>query len=95
MERCRGKSRDTNVQPSPRLSFAAPDDFATQAQIQNFLNTQQIDFFRTNPLTGAQINYKQIEPGTIADIPRGMQYVQPPGAGNAAGFVELLHVPSE
>ncbi|HLN30406.1 MAG TPA: hypothetical protein VK395_21870 [Gemmataceae bacterium] len=37
------------------------------------LNTQQIDFTRANPLTGQQINYKQFQPGTIADIPRGMQ----------------------
>ncbi len=44
-----------------------------------------------NPLTGLQINYKHIEPGTIADIPRGMQYVQPPGVGNAAGFIDILH----
>jgi len=73
------------------LAYIRQHESATQAQIQNFLNTQQIDFTRANPLTGQQINYKQFEPGTIADIPRGMQYVQPPGAGNASGFVDILH----
>jgi len=73
------------------LAYIRQHESATQAQIQNFLNTQQIDFTRANPLTGQQINYKQFEPGTIADIPRGMQYVQPPGAGNAAGFIDILH----
>ncbi|HLN30408.1 MAG TPA: phage portal protein [Gemmataceae bacterium] len=73
------------------LAYIRQHESATQAQIQNFLNTQQIDFTRANPLTGQQINYKQFEPGTIADIPRGMQYVQPPGAGNASGFIDILH----
>ncbi len=43
------------------------------------------------PPTGQAISYKHIEPGSIADIPHGMQYVRPPGAGNAAGFVKILH----
>ena len=73
------------------LAYIRQHESATQAQIQNFLNSQQIDFTRANPLTGQQINYKQLEPGTIADIPRGMQYVQPPGAGNASGFIDILH----
>jgi hypothetical protein len=73
------------------LAYIRQHESATQAQVQNFLNTQQLDFSRTNPLTGLSINYKHLEPGSVVDIPRGMQYVQPPGAGNASGFVEILH----
>jgi hypothetical protein len=73
------------------LAYIRQHESATQAQVQNFLNTQQLDFSRTNPLTGLSINYKHLEPGSVVDIPRGMQYVQPPGAGNASGFIEILH----
>jgi hypothetical protein len=73
------------------LAFIRQHESATQSQVQNFINTQQLDFSRFNPLTGQAISYKHIEPGSIADIPRGMQYVQPPGAGNASGFVDILH----
>src|SRR5262249_51398612 len=73
------------------LAFIRQHESATQNQVQQFLNNQQLDFSRLNPVTGQAISYKHVEPGSIADIPRGMQYVQPPGAGNAAGFVEILH----
>ncbi len=69
---------------------AAQSALAIIGQHESATQNQQLDFSRLNPVTGQSISYKHIEPGSIADIPRSMQYVQPPGAGNAAGFVEIL-----
>jgi hypothetical protein len=46
-----------------------------------------------NPITGQAINYQQLEPGQILDIPRQLQYVPPPAwqGGAAESFISLLH----
>ena len=66
---------------------------ATQSAVQNFANSQT-DYSRTNPVTGAQNNFHEVDPGAIVDVPRGMTYVPPPGS--APGAMEahevILHV---
>lgn len=49
----------------------------------------EADYTQTNPWTGSTQNVRQIRPGTIEDIPKGMTYVPPPFAQGSSAYIEV------
>lgn len=62
---------------------------ATKAQVQNFASALE-DWSRTNPITGNAESVHRREPGTFLDIPKGLEYIPPPGYANANDFIGIL-----
>jgi len=65
---------------------------ATMAQVQSFVDTTA-EFTQRNPFTGTIDEFRQSKAGTTVNIPRGMQFVPPPGwqSGVVESMVEILH----
>ncbi len=63
-------------------------DSATKAQVDS-MNELVANYERTNPDTDQTERIQKFEPSMV-DIPKGMNYVNPPTAQNAAAHVEIL-----
>ena len=64
-------------------------DTATSAQVETFVDNN-IDFSATSSPNNRQTDYQRIEPGSFLDIPKGMNYVQPPGAEFAKDHLDIF-----
>ena len=65
-------------------------DAASAAQVDSFLQTQ-IDYSAFSPITnGRPSDYQAIQSGSFVDIPKGMNYIQPPGGANVAAHLEAF-----
>lgn len=63
-------------------------DNVSQAEVQSMADLLA-DYQRIDPVTNRTENYQRHEPGMV-DIPKGMNFVNPPSATNAAMHVEIL-----
>ena len=64
-------------------------DAASASQVEAFVD-DMIDYSVANAPSGRQTDYQRIEPGTFLDIPKGMNYVKPPGADSAKDHLEIF-----
>lgn len=58
-------------------------------QVDDFVD-DMIDYSVVNSPAGRQTDYQKLEPGTFLDIPKGMKYVEPPGASSSKEHIEIL-----
>jgi len=64
-------------------------DTANLNQVETFTQ-QQIDYSTVSPITSKETDYQTIQSGSFLDIPKGMNYVPPPGANNASAHLEIF-----
>jgi len=64
-------------------------DAASHAQVEAFVE-ENIDYSVAQVPTGRATDYQRIEPGTFLDIPKGMNYVKPPGADSAKDHLDIF-----
>ena len=64
-------------------------DTASIQQVDTFVD-DQIDYSVASVPNGRQTDYQKMEPGTFLDIPKGMNYVKPPGAESAKDHLEIF-----
>ena len=64
-------------------------DTASAAQVESFVD-EMVDYSVASAPNGRQTDYQKIEPGTFLDIPKGMNYVAPPGASGAKDHLEIF-----
>lgn len=62
---------------------------ATQDQVENFID-DNIDYSAYTGIPLRETNFQRIEPGSFLDIPKGMEYVEPPGAENAESHLKIF-----
>lgn len=62
---------------------------ATQDQVEGFID-DNIDYSAYTGIPLRETNFMRIEPGSFLDIPKGMEYVPPPGAENADAHLKIL-----
>lgn len=62
---------------------------ANRTAIQGFAD-EQAEYTRTNPFSGRVTSHVREESGQWHDIPKGLNYVRPPGAENAQAHIEVL-----
>lgn len=62
---------------------------ASSVQVDTFLQ-QQVDYSQYDALTGKQNDFQQIRSGSFLDIPKGMNYLPPPGAMAATAHLEIF-----
>lgn len=63
-------------------------DTSTAGQVETFIQ-QAIDY-STMGNSGRQSDFQRLEAGSFLDIPKGMNYITPPGSANAAGHLEIF-----
>lgn len=64
-------------------------DAANLNQVETFAQSQ-IDYTTVSPITSKETDYQTIQSGSFLDIPKGMNYVPPPGAANASAHLEIF-----
>jgi len=65
-------------------------DTATASQVETFVESN-IDFSVTGGSpNNRQTDYQRLEPGSFLDIPKGMNYVQPPGAERSTDHLGIF-----
>lgn len=64
-------------------------DTASFAQVDSFVGAQT-DYAQYSPVTQRATDFQQIKSGTFLDIPKGMNYVPPPGAAASQGHLEIM-----
>ena len=62
---------------------------ATQDQVEGFID-DNVDYSAYTGIPLRETNFMRIEPGSFLDIPKGMEYVPPPGAENADAHLKIL-----
>lgn len=62
---------------------------STKDQVEDFID-ENIDYSAYTGIPLRETNFQRIEPGTFLDIPKGMEYVQPPGSENAESHLKIL-----
>lgn len=62
---------------------------ATPAQVQTFVD-DEAEFQTPNPFNGAQVNNHRVTPGTVRDIPKGLQYVKPPFSDGGPAWIQIV-----
>jgi hypothetical protein len=63
-------------------------DTASASQVETFVQ-QAIDYSLNIPMNGRQQDYTRIDAGSFLDIPKGMNYIPPPGAANASAHLSI------
>lgn len=63
-------------------------DTASASQVETFVQ-QAIDYSLNIPFNGRQQDYTKIDAGSFLDIPKGMNYIPPPGAANANAHLAI------
>lgn len=48
------------------------------------------EYQRMNPITGRQVDYERLEPGSIVDIPQAMKFQPPPSSANLPAYVQVI-----
>ena len=61
---------------------------STSGQVETFIQ-QAVDYSISDPTTGRAQDFQKLEAGSFLDIPKGMAYVPPPGATNAAAHLSI------
>lgn len=64
-------------------------DTADSDLVDDFVD-EMIDYSVVSTPAGRQTDYQKIEPGTFLDIPKGLKYVEPPGASSSKEHLEIL-----
>ncbi len=64
-------------------------DTATQEQVEDFV-TENIDYSAYTGIPLRETGFQRIEPGSFLDIPKGMNYVQPPGSENYESHLAIF-----
>lgn len=64
-------------------------DASNIGQVESFVSTQ-IDYATHSPVTMKETDYQTLQSGSFLDIPKGMNYVPPPGAANASAHLEVF-----
>ncbi len=64
-------------------------DTASIQQVETFVD-DATDYSVANTPSGRSTDYQRIEPGTFLDIPKGMNYVKPPGAESATDHLDIF-----
>jgi hypothetical protein len=64
-------------------------DTSTASQVETFIQSA-VDYSISDPVTGKPQDYQKLESGSFLDIPKGMSYVPPPGAANAAAHLSIF-----
>lgn len=64
-------------------------DAASHAQVEAFVD-ENIDYSVAQVPSGRATDYQRLEPGTFLDIPKGMNYVKPPGAESAKDHLDIF-----
>lgn len=62
---------------------------ATKEQVEDFVQ-ENIDYTAYSGIPQRETDYQRIEPGSFLDIPKGMEYVAPPGAENAESHLRIF-----
>ena len=62
---------------------------ANAQQVEAFVD-DETDYSVASVPSGRSTDYQRIEPGTFLDIPKGMNYVKPPGAESAKDHLEIF-----
>jgi hypothetical protein len=70
---------------------------ANQSQVKNLINRQSDGVTRTDSNTGKTISGRKLQPGTVLDAPKGIEYDFPAHNINVEGFIavvdkELAHI---
>ena len=63
-------------------------DAASSSQVETFVQAA-IDY-STSGMGGRQQDYQRMEAGSFLDIPKGMNYITPPGSANSGGHLEIM-----
>ena len=71
------------------IAFIRQHEMALQPTVQAFVDGQA-DFQRVNPVTGNLQDVRKYDAGTVLDIDKGRSYIEPPGASNSPGHIEVL-----
>lgn len=64
-------------------------DTATASQVESFVQAA-VDYSISDPATGRANDYQKLEAGSFLDIPKGMNYLPPPGAANAPAHLTVF-----
>jgi hypothetical protein len=64
-------------------------DTASAAQVESFVD-DMIDYSVASAPNGRETDYQKIEPGSFLDIPKGMNYVKPPGSESAKDHLDIF-----
>lgn len=63
-------------------------DTATASQVETFAG-DMVDYTMYSPSTGRGQDFQRMDSGSFLDIPKGMNYIQPPGAANAPSHLSI------
>jgi hypothetical protein len=63
-------------------------DTATASQVETFAG-DMVDYTLYSPSTGRSQDFQRMDSGSFLDIPKGMNYIQPPGAANAPSHLSI------
>lgn len=63
-------------------------DTASASQVETFVQST-IDYSMNIPFNGRYQDYSKIDAGSFLDIPKGMNYIPPPGAANASAHLSI------
>lgn len=63
-------------------------DTATASQVETFVQSA-IEYSQMT-MTGKRNDYQKMEPGSFLDIPKGMNYITPPGSANSSAHIEIM-----
>lgn len=64
-------------------------DVATAGQVETFVQNA-IDYSVSNLPGQRSADYQKMDAGSFLDIPKGLNYVPPPGAANAAAHIQIF-----
>lgn len=62
---------------------------ATKEQVEDFIQ-ENVDYTAFTGIPQKETDFQRIEPGSFLDIPKGMEYVEPPGSENAEGHLKVF-----
>ena len=66
-------------------------DTSTAGQVETFIQ-QAIDYSASVTGSGKQADFQRLDAGSFLDIPKGMNYLAPPGANNSGGHLEIFQM---
>ena len=70
------------------ITLIRQHETALPTQVQGFADSQA-DFTEVNPWTGASVNNRSLQSGSVVDIPKGMNYVDTPYSQGAASHLQV------
>lgn len=62
---------------------------ATKEQVEDFIQ-ENVDYTAFTGIPQKETDFQRIEPGSFLDIPKGMEYIEPPGAENAESHLKIF-----